>query len=1033
MNSRGQYVGKNMGEYAMVKTYKYKETTNYNTRRPKSEVEGLANWKPISGGDYREKFKKRSDMKLNYIDLNIECEVEKTGGELLYNYAEISGLNDRDSTAKNVFSGEDDEDYDVVHKLVDIGGTVFIDGILSKGQDKITDGFCDLGEVPKSGVKVTLSNGTTTTTDSNGRYMFYNLPSEGTYSVTFEYDGVEYIATKYTHGSGSETNDNDARENSSDRNNMNQKFKEISQEFLRTNPSKTITASTISHKGIENTDNLKCINLGLIKRTKVDLSLINDVYKTEINVNDKKEEYIYSAIEKARQSIWFNEDKTQSSTKYYQDIYKTDVNKDKTNNKFEVYVTYKIVITNESSTETALTEIVDYYDKSFTFDKATAKIIKGKESKNLNVNTSDETKFFKIKNDNKISYPNYGNNSYKAVYIRLDKEKLNNADQCIIEVRLKLNNASEVLDEMFNKNEELKMKNYAEIKGFSTEGNIIEKTGVLDRDSQPGNYIIDKIATSEDDNGKTPIIYFRSIAPRVIRGSVWEAINDNIKYGADIKKNTELLQYIENNGIQGIKVELLELQNGKLVLRDNDYCAKTDVKGNYEIKNYVPGDYVIRFTYGGDCKTKSKYTKYNYDGVDFYAMYNGQNYQSTKGNSNENNHKYWYINDTDKRFSDAYDDATMRYLQIEKLKKYSFEEVRKLYNQEDDEYQNETMYAYTGRMELEVEQGKTITNHNEIPYDRNKHTYEIENIDFGLTPRTETVVKIEKYITHVKLTLSDGKIYIDSDIEDIEKGKIKGIKTPGNRSDVTIELEDELVQGAVLEITYEVKVKNDSEPEILTLYKDSENKVIGITYYQEEKEKLIPYEGNDTLFVTNGALEYKNEIIKSKEERTNDIEIKQLVDHSGLLYTDTKLEENKWRLDLDNTKLRFMDKNDKRFKDTYDCRKEATCVLLDKGQVIIKPKNEDKQKIITSTALSPRIAANIDPTYDNNALISILGSNTGRITDITKIHTKSEDTTLLDPLGKKGFSQIEFIICGIITSIFAIGIVLIKKYAINKK
>ena len=1035
--------GPGQGDYTRV--YTTEPNLVSEDKIPKNEINDKTKWKYA---ETKPDFIPRSSQKLKYIDVTIELEVDKTGGGDLYNYAEITGLKDRDSSPNNIISGEDDEDYDVVHKYVDIGGIIFVDGTLTKEQEAFKNGFFNSGEkLFNESVKVTLISNTGkswSTTTTNGKYSFKDKDSDYSYKVKFEYNGVEYIATIDTSSSSSYTNNNDAKEDTGQRTALNGKFKEISYEFLSTNPSKTITANTGYHSGKESTDKLKCINLGLVKRTKADLSLMNDVYKTEIIVNGKTEEYTYGTIETAKQSIWYNEKETLDKTRYNQYICETDTNEKKTKD-FEVYVTYKIVVTNESSTKAVLREIVDYFDKRFEFISAT---VNGKS-----INASSKSKYFNITNNTSKSNVNYNNADYKTIYISFDESNkivLDNGNKCIIEVKLRLCEPSKTLSALFNEKKDLQARNYAEIKGFSTENNTVERAGVLDFDSEPGNYKIGGV--SEDDNSKTPVVYFIKKAPRIIKGSVWEAISNNIKCGADINQNTALLQYIENNGIKGIKVELLELQNGKLVLRDNDYSKTTDEKGEYIITNYIPGDYVIRFTYGGDCKTTSKYTKYNYDGTEYAAMFNGQNYQSTKGNPNENvrdkdNHRYWYINETDKRYSDAHDDATMRYSQIQDLqnKGYSYAEVRKLFNQDDpNEYINTEMYAYTGIMELEVEPGKTKSTYN------NNSIYEIKNIDFGLTPRTETIVAIDKYITHVKLTLADRTVHIDSDIKEIAEGKIKGIKTPGNRSDVTIELEDEIVQGAVLEITYEIKVENKSKEETLTLYKDVNKKIRGISYYNENIENLIPYEGkykgDNVLFATNGKKDYQDTSIKgeyngyiiksgSEETRTNNIEIKQLVDHSELLYTDTKLEENKWKLDLDNAKLRLMDKEDKRLKakDKIDVRKEATCVLLDDGQIIIKPNKEYKQKIITSTALSPRTAINIDPTYDNNALISILGSNTGRITDITILHTKSENTSLVDPLGKKGFSQIEFMAGGIIIAIFAIGVVLIKRYVLNKK
>jgi hypothetical protein len=75
------------------------------------------------------------------------------------------------------------------------------------------DGLQDATDVPVAGVKVTLSNGATTTTDAQGKYLFDNLP-DGTYTVCFDIANLPAAVKDYkvtTQNAGSDdAKDSDA-------------------------------------------------------------------------------------------------------------------------------------------------------------------------------------------------------------------------------------------------------------------------------------------------------------------------------------------------------------------------------------------------------------------------------------------------------------------------------------------------------------------------------------------------------------------------------------------------------------------------------------------------------------------------------------------------------------------------------------------------------------------------------------------------------------------------------------------------------
>lgn len=1006
--------------------------------------------------------------KKNYVDIEIECVVDKEGNGsegYLYNIAEIAGLSDRDSKANSVggsynfatgdnsIVAEDDDDWDGVHKMLDICGYVFLDGQMVKDQENYVNGIYDLGEYPLQGIKVELYKDTSekmgeTETDANGRYEFKeNIPSDFSYYVKFTYNGVEYIATYYTHGSENENRDNDGQEDEGARESLNNKFSvmtyELSKQMESDKSIMDMTAKTIVHNGAESTDLFKTLNLGLIYRTPADVSISKDVLRTNVIVNGKEEVYTYSSIgETAKAGIYYDivKEKTKESWEYDQDIYYEDVDEGRDN--FAVYVTYRIIAYNESSTNTYVSEIADYFDSNLV-------------PVDIQFWTSSSS------GSNKLPIPqtvNIGGKS--AIYIQVPQTYLGNNGKWYFDITFKFNNAADVLRSTFDSGNDYKARNEVEITKFETAENTKYKKGVPDIDSRPGNYIKDGV--SEDDNSKAPIIYFKRNNPRIITGSVWEAISDEIKDSSDLYKNNQtLLTYVSTNGIKGIKVQLVEVcSDGTLKVKQT---TSTDASGGYKFTSYIPGNYVVKFTYGEKNNHIKGTSKYTFNGKEYTAIINNQNYQSTQANPNENvrdpeGYRYWYVNSVNVRYSDASDEMAKRMDQINSLSSvYSYEKSRRLLDQDAEDFEKDIdteMVAYTGLMQLEVEKAiRTFPNNNIMPM------YVISNIDFGVTPRTEIKLSIEKYITHIKLTLSDGTVQIDADVNptthELTGKKIKGItyipESPMNEPYEKIELEDELIQGATLQIKYNVKVSNNTPEEALTLYKNKYGDTIAIAYYKEPANKLTAYEpmslGRNSVLVTKG-LKWTRETdnptdativaSSSTEVRDHTVEIAQLVDHSSSLSVDQdEASSANWNRDLNNTIIRIDQDPVYKSQFGYDIRGETTCTLLNRprADVTLKGKTNVQQEI-TMTSIIPQanILAEEELEYYNEAVVTQLGTNVGRVADLIPVEVKTDETRILDPTGVTEEPKTNYYaIIALAGAVLAIGIVLIKIFVLKKK
>lgn len=112
---------------------------------------------------------------------------------------------------------------------MELGGQVWLDE--NGGKEGIANGIKDSEEKLIPGMKVTLSDGQTTITDSNGEYRFKNLDPMQQYSVTFEYNGQYYQPTTWEgssswYSSAWPTNSN-AKDNESERLTFNAKFASV--------------------------------------------------------------------------------------------------------------------------------------------------------------------------------------------------------------------------------------------------------------------------------------------------------------------------------------------------------------------------------------------------------------------------------------------------------------------------------------------------------------------------------------------------------------------------------------------------------------------------------------------------------------------------------------------------------------------------------------------------------------------------------------------------------------------------------------
>ena len=289
----------------------------------------------------------------------------------------------------------------------------------------------------------------------------------------------------------------------------------------------------------------------------------------------------------------------------------------------------------------------------------------------------------------------------------------------------------------------------------------------------------------------------------------------------------------EDLGDNYIGVKTDAKQFDQVVGKKIDAKVKTDSNGHYKISGIVPGKYVLKFTYG-DGSVIYK------DGAEVETLDRANNYKSTIIKSDtikaelERNPRVpsmWYKtteNDTD-RTSDAADDwkAFSKNINVEnesedkKINRSSIVDGAKI------DYKS----AYTAPMNIKFE---LVDNNNDgvadIDYATSTETvtkinldgteqvetvltYENKNIDFGIIERPKQEYSLVKEITNIKITLANGQVLVDGNPSTQNVKYVAWLEgTPYQRVNTAkIEVDNELIMGATLEVSYNIKAIDESE------------------------------------------------------------------------------------------------------------------------------------------------------------------------------------------------------------------------------
>ena len=627
------------------------------------------------------------------------------------------------------------------------------------------------------------------------------------------------------------------------------------------------------------------INFGIYEREHPDVAITTDLDSIETAINGFTQIYPYQKrYDKIEDGSAFDVEIRKEDVEYYssyqRELYKSDVQyTEETNDGSElaVYLTYKVAIKNQSSNiNVTVNDIVDYYTKGVTGGIVAI----GKEitTDNKGILPNDNT--YQLKNDDGIKYEDAKDDggNYSSQKITLNKEiRVGEKYEFYVQYRMTRDAICKIIEE------NVEFNNVFELNTVSAKSTDDKIWTAVDKDSAVGNCLPNDKQTMEDDTDYAPGINIKvsETAQRKINGKVFEDSTQSEFLENQIRKGDGKYEGNESL-IENVKIELVDIDKGKTarVYTDSggqEASYKSSDSG-YSISGFIPGNYIIKYTYGKDT---GKYTAQQYKSTIYVDKDRGdKNYGA--GN------KHWYLENENDRYSDAVDNYNG-----EMQEKYNVDtnkltntrlQIDSLWNGDDglQHMLNSTKVdtnleidAFTPSFEITIEKiGGTIGD------------FSVENVDFGIAERARNKVQLDKTIKRIQLIQPDGSIL--RDFTDFSKppANTKAIKTSSNdrknkeisritRGFVQFEIDKEILQNNTLLVEYQFTVTNISEKD----YKEEKYYKYGIKPSDMYLVKLsvaniIDYVDNELKYEANGhMISDGNTEIKNMDNGWEEIEL----------------------------------------------------------------------------------------------------------------------------------------------------------------
>lgn len=811
-----------------------------------------------------------------------------------------------------------------------------------------------------------------------------------------------------------------------------------------------IAIDDIYKKGIDEMSN---INLGIIEREQPDLSMVKDIEKAEVRINGAT--HVYQYADRFNKDLWEQSgyemepqvkfESKYGNMSYTRALYASDVYYSKKeyyeeDKQLQVKVTYKIGIKNGSNNLISIiNELDDYYDSKYESDKEKINIMKQELDQSGKVITNEKLEYDIEKN--------YHHDEYTKIKIK--NANLNIKPQSegyiLVELEVKPDQIVELIKE-----ENTKLDNIAEISSYTTKDKQGKIYAGIDQDSNPGNSVIGKTNTYEDDIDRAPGLKLVLQEARKIDGKVFlDHTTGELKTG-EMREGDGIYQE-EEKGIQGVKVKLIHSQTEepaqKYEGKDEtgeweEAIVETKEDGSYELSGLLPENYKIIYewggqTYEGENGEEKEITVQNYKGT----IYQEKDKREEVGEK-------WYQYKPEIRYSDAMDcyetrkkiDAQTRIITNENqeiIKKQRGEIVKEDGSKESliTKMESTTPIFKVGieydeketdhKAEYDLKDGAIQLDHNGFVKKKEEMKNYLKNVDFGIVERARQALSLDKVIKEAKLMTANGNIIADVEIVTDENGKRRikddikhAVYIPsekGNDGQIKFEIDGEIVQSAKLEIEYSLRVDNISELD----YNNEQYYFYGSKQgYQKNANELITLKASSIIDYIDNTM--TND---SNFERAGDI-LEEVGDKSKLF------EEGL----LDNRVKSFVNQTNK-------------ILLIESLSKELKPIGGEVGRTSTDEVTirgSKLLANNEDRLLENNAeiikvekvgggatLVSTPGNYIPRESEHECDDAQSESINVVPPTGLSvdyiAYTLLAISSLGILTS----GIILIKKYVLK--
>lgn len=248
--------------------------------------------------------------------------------------------------------------------------------------------------------------------------------------------------------------------------------------------------------------------------------------------------------------------------------------------------------------------------------------------------------------------------------------------------------------------------------------------------------------------------------------------------------------------------------------------------GDYFIFKIVPEQYVTTYTWGdntyADSNGNHTITVQDYKGTIFNQDIHG--YAGIASDQEIYSLKWAIGNDQTTRYQDAKDNYEDDRNKPNGSRKQIDQEMSYIYEgTQETGYQLQKMDSTTPILDLGIEKSESDLSGKDNQTDEKfNYSYVVSNVDFGVIERAKQELTTDKQIKHVRLTIDNAQVVIDTAVNIDSNGNVT-FSNPSTyfayipkdnehiKGQYKIEMDNEIIQNARLQIWYSLKVENLSE------------------------------------------------------------------------------------------------------------------------------------------------------------------------------------------------------------------------------